>query len=84
VADAEGRLGVMSYFDQLPDALFADDSGDAPCLACIDNGACKDWVKAMADDTGVDLEWLAEMVINGRIDHQWGTIGVLDLFEKTG
>jgi len=72
MAGVEGCIGTVSFLDRLPNALFASDDGDAPCLTCIDAGACKEWVKAMASDAEVDVEWLAEMVTDGKVDHQWG------------
>lgn len=57
--------GYEEYF-QLPEG-YPDETGY--CKQCEEFGACRDWVAYMSDDTSVELNWLALMVLAGEIDN---------------
>lgn len=41
------------------------------CSVCEEFGACRDWIEETADKIFVPVEYLAEMVYRGWINHTW-------------
>lgn len=54
------------------------------CKKCRKAGACIDWIKAMADDSGVPFKWIRQEVKVGNIDADYGVLEVIALYELEG
>ena len=54
--------------DYLAQLAPGSDDHSTRCAICDSEGACRTWVEEMAIDANVPAQWLAEQVINGRIN----------------
>jgi hypothetical protein len=71
---------TMTAIEQLVEG-FPDNSGY--CQQCEDNGACRDWVICMADDTGVPTEWLAQQVLDETVNSNTSVVDVQTMWQET-